>query len=362
MKRIFLLLLSSSTLFCAKAQQLTVNTLGLKAPTLKNCTPIKDQAMSGTCWSFASLSFLESEFLKNTGKQIDLSEIFIARYSYIRKIEKHLQQKGKNYFTPGGQFHDVMWVLNNYGVVPEANYTGKANGQFWHDHALLDTTFAHFVTNLLQQKIYTLRKKDYQFIDSVLDKNLGKISTQFEYDGKTFTPKSFLKNYLKLNTNNFVEITSYTHHPFYTKFILEDKYNWTSDAYYNVPITDIFTITKNALQNGYTVGWDGDVDDSTFLYEIGLAYLPNPIKEYQKERQRTFKDTTTDIDHLMHIVALTKDKNGNDWFYVKNSWGNYSNNLKGFLFMSADYFAIKTSAIIVNKKSIPTTIRKKLGI
>jgi bleomycin hydrolase len=188
------------------------------------------------------------------------------------------------------------------------------------------------------------------------------VPTQFEYDGKQYSSKSFLKDYLQLNTNDFVEITSYTHHPFYTKFILEDKFNWTSDAYYNVPIADIFTITNNALKNGYTVGWDGDVDDTTFVYEKGLAYLPTTINNYQKERQRTFKDTTTDIDHLMHIVAITKDKYGKDWYYLKNSWGNYSNNLKGFLFMSADYFAIKTSAIIVNKKNIPTSIRKKLSI
>jgi bleomycin hydrolase len=362
MKQLISYIIFSLLIFAANAQTITVATLGLKAPLVNDCTPIKDQAMSGTCWSFASMSFLESEFLKNTGNKIDLSEMFIARYSYIRKIEKHLQQKGKTFFTPGGQFHDVVWVLNNYGIVPETKYTGRVSGEIWHNHAELDTAFAHYVNELLSNKIYKLTKVEYTFIDSVLDKHLGKVPTLFEYDGKQYSPKGFLKDYLQLNTNDFVEITSYTHHPFYTKFILEDKYNWTSDAYYNVPIADIFTITNNALKSGYTIGWGGDVDDSTFLYEKGLAYLPTTISNYQKERQQTFTDTTTDIDHLMHIVATTKDKFGKNWFYVKNSWGNYSNNLKGFLFMSADYFAIKTSAIIVNKKNIPSTIRKKLGI
>ena len=352
-----------SLLFAANiCQSQSVKDLGLKAPFVNNCTPIKDQAMSGTCWSFASLSFLESEFLKNTGNQIDLSEMFIARYSYVRKIEKHLQQKGETYFTPGGQFHDVIWVLNNYGIVPESKYTGKVNGEFWHNHANLDTAFAHYVNELLNKHIYTLTKVEYSFIDSLLDKHLGKLPSQFEFEEKTYRPKQFLTDYLKLNTNDFIELTSYTHHPFYTKFILEDKFNWTSDAYYNVPIADFFSITNNALQNGYTLGWNGDVDDSTFIYEKGLAYLPTSISNYQMERQRTFADTTTDIDHLMHIVAITKDKNGKDWYYLKNSWGNYSNNLKGFLFMSKDYFAIKTSAIIINKNNLALSIRKKLKL
>lgn len=360
MKKYIISFLINCVVISAFGQEITIKSLGLIIPQVHNCTPVKDQFSSGTCWSFASLSFLESEYLQKNKKPINLSEMFVARYSYIRKIETHLKQKGKTYFTPGGQFHDVAWVLNNYGIVPEGKYTGRVKGELWHNHAVLDTVMDHYVKKLVQQNITSLTKVHYQFIDSVLDTQLGKVPSTFDYDGRTFTPETFLTQCLKLNINNYVEITSYTHHPFYTKFILEDKYNWTSDAYYNVPINDIFSITNNALKKGYTIGWDGDVDDPTFLYEKGLAYLPTLITNYQVERQITFKDTTTDIDHLMHIVAITKDKNGKDWYYVKNSWGNYSNNLKGYLFMSKDYFAVKTSAIIVNKKAIPKVIKRKL--
>jgi bleomycin hydrolase len=344
------------------AQDISVKNYGLQAPNIANCTPIKDQFMSGTCWSFASLSFLESEFSRQQKKQIDLSEMFIARYSYLRKIETHLKQKGKNYFTPGGQFHDVAWVLKNYGAIPESAYSGKTKGQIVHNHALLDTAIDRYVKQLVKQNITILSNENRVYIDSVLDEHLGYVPADFDVDGVSYSPKTYLTNYLKINPDNYIEITSYTHHPFYTSFVLEDKYNWTSDKYYNVPIAEFINITNLILQKGNTVGWDGDVDEPTFMYEKGLAFLPNKIKNYQQQRQKTFTDSTTDIDHLMHIVAITKDKSGNDWYYVKNSWGNYSNNLKGFLFMSKDYFAIKTSAIIVNKNDLPIAIRKKLKL
>jgi bleomycin hydrolase len=344
------------------AQDISVKNLGLTIQITTNCTAVKDQFMSGTCWSFASLSFLESEIIRLKKKQVDLSEMFIARYSYIRKIETHLQKKGSNYFTPGGQFHDVMWVLKNYGAIPESMYSGKTKGKKVHNHALLDTTIDHYVKQLVKQNITKLSNENRIYIDSVLDEHLGFVPADFDVEGVSYTPQTYLANYLKFNINNYIEITSYTHHPFFTSFILEDKYNWTSDKYYNLPIEDVISITNSVLKKGNTVGWDGDVDDSTFLYEKGLAYLPMEITNYQQERQFTFTDSTTDIDHLMHIVAIVKDKNAQDWYYVKNSWGNYSNNLKGFLFMSKDYFVIKTSAIIINKNDLPQAIRKKLKL
>lgn len=346
----------------ANAQDISIKDLGLNTPVFTKCTPVKDQFMSGTCWSFASLSFLESEIIRLKNKRVDLSEMFIARYSYIRKIETHLQQKGSNYFTPGGQFHDVIWVLKNYGAIPESAYSGKTKGKKAHNHALLDTTIDRYVKQLIKQNITTLSNEHREYIDSVLDEHLGYVPADFDVDGVSYSPKTYLTSYLKINIDNYIEITSYNHHPFYTSFILEDKYNWTSDKYYNLPINDVLSITNTVLKKGNTVGWVGDVDEPTFIYERGLAFLPNQINNYQKERQITFEDSTTDIDHLMHIVAITKDKNGKDWYYVKNSWGNYSNNLNGFLFMSKDYFAIKTSAIIVNKNDLPLAIRKKLKL
>jgi bleomycin hydrolase len=159
-----------------------------------------------------------------------------------------------------------------------------------------------------------------------------------------------------------VEITSYTHHPFYTKFVLEDKYNWTGDEYYNVPLTDFSLITDNALKNNYTVGWDGDADDPWFDFNEGLAYMPEPIHNFQSARQKAFEDKSTLLNHMMHIVGVIHDNDRQKWYYIKNSWGDQTNSLGGFLFMRDDYFKIRTVAIIVNKKAIPEDINKKPGL
>lgn len=357
-----LLFLSLTTFTLLHAQSYTPASLGLKAPAAINCTSIKDQYNSSTCWSFSSNSFIESELMKKRMGMQDLSEMFVVRYSYQRKIKRHLLLKGQNYFTPGGQFHDVAWVMKNYGMVPAEVYTGKAHGELLYDHTVLDTAINRFVRSMLSAGVTVLNKEQLAYADSLLDEYLGKVPATFIYKGMKYSPKTFLSSYLKINPDDYIEITSYTHHPFYTRFILEDKYNWTSDYYYNVPISDFTTITNTALSKGYTVGWDGDAEESGFDFKDGLAYLGNPIDDYQQERQRTLDDKTTAIDHMMHIVGLSYDKFGKPWYYIKNSWGTYNNILNGFLFMSEDYFKIKTGAIIVNRNIIPPAIKKKMGI
>ena len=354
---IFLFLFS----FC-KAQKLKLAELGLVPPIISNCTSVKDQYMSSTCWSFSSISLLESELMKMGKGKIDLSEMFIARYSMVRKIQRHLKLKGNNFFTPGGQFHDAIWVIKNYGIVPEEAYPGKRQGELKHDHTEMDTIFSVFVKDCINKNITALNEKQTVFVDSVLDHYLGPVPAEIVYKGKTFTPQTFLNQYLNFNPDDFIEITSYTHHPFYKSFILEDKYNWTNDDYYNVTIDDFSRITDNALANGYTVSWDGDAADDHFLFNEGLAYLPEPISNFQAERQAAFKNKTTELDHMMHLVGKVKDKKGEKWYYIKNSWGDYSNSLGGFLFMREDYFKIRTLAIIVNKNSIPPDIKLKMGI
>jgi bleomycin hydrolase len=345
--------------FC---QQYTLEELQLNPVLVKNCTPVKDQHNSSTCWSFSSNSFLESEVYHIKKEKLDLSEMFVARNSYIRKVETYLRNKGGNFFTPGGQFHDVVWVLKNYGMVPEEVYTGRPGGKAYHDHAELDTAIRIYVNLLLQQGITQPGKKEYAYLDSVLDHHLGKLPGSFFFKGKKYDAKSFLKEYLKINPDDFIEITSYTHHPFYTRFVLEDKYNWTADSYYNVPVSDLISITDHALKNNRTIGWDGDVDEPGFNFYGGIAYLPGPVADLQKERQTTFNDSSTSIDHMMHIVAVTKDKFGEPWYYVKNSWGDFTNTLHGFLFMSSGFFAVKTGAIIVNKNIITPSLRRKMHL
>ncbi len=349
------------SVFC-NAQKSVIAELGLDTFKLTGCTPVKDQYMSATCWSFASNSFLESELIKKGKGNFDLSEMFVARYSMKRKIERHLQLKGGNFFTPGGQFHDVVWVMKNYGMVPENIYTGNPKPGLQHDHGNLDTVISHFVKKMLQEGVTKLNPRQNKFVDSVLDYYLGIIKTEFKYNGKTITPKTYLEEILAIDPDDYVEITSYTHHPFYTKFILEDKYNWTGDAYYNITMDDFSAITDNALKNGYTVGWDGDADDANFNYSEGLAWMPETINDYQKYRQQAFENETTLLNHMMHIVGSAKDKYGSKWYYVKNSWGNNTNALSGYLFIREDYFKIRTVAIIVNINAIPLSIRKKMNL
>lgn len=343
-------------------QDISSTSLGLKVPPHNNCTAVKDQSSSSTCWSFSSMSLIESDLLKSGTGTNDLSEMFVARHSYVRKIEKHLACGGKNFFTPGGQFHDVVWVMKHYGMMPESAYSGRNGTVLPHNHNLLDTAISQLVKELLTSHVKTLNAEHYRIIDSILDHHLGKEPASFDYKGRSYTAVSFLQQYLKIDPDDYVEITSYTHHPFYTSFIFESKYNWTSDYYYNVPMKDFLGITNNALKKGYTVGWDGDVEEPGFDFGNNLAYLPAPVTDLQQERQSTFEDSSSSIDHMMHIVAVTNDKYGKPWYFVKNSWGDAYNPLKGFLFMSRDYFAVKTGAIIVNKKAIDPALRKKMGI
>lgn len=325
------------------------------------CTPVKDQALSGTCWSFASLSFIESETKRKGLGDFDLSEMFVARYSYIRKVETHLKQQGKNYFTPGGQFHDVVWVLKNYGIMPDYVYSGLKNDDIYHNHGELDTTIKYYVADLVAKGVTTLQKQHYQYLDSLLNDRLGIVISNFTYKNRNFTPKAFAKAMLEFYPDDYVEITSYTHHPFYTRYVVEDKYNWTGDLYYNVPVQDFIAITRHALQNGFTVCWDGDVTEKGFDFDKGMAWLGYKGKDWQAERQRTLLDSTSTIDHLMHITSMVKDNKGQNWYCVKNSWGK-GNPAGGYMFMNEAYFNIKTTAIVVHKDAIPVAIRKKMGI
>lgn len=359
-KPFYLLFIFSTTV--SSAQLPAYQQLGLTPPSVSHCTSVKDQYLSATCWSFSSLSFLESELMKEGKGKTDFSEMFVARYSMIRKIHRHLKLKGGNFFTPGGQFHDVLWVMKNFGMMPEEAYNGRPGAAFNHDHGELDTVLSRFVKLCVSKGITALNQQQQSFVDSVLDVHLGKVPAEFTFKGRVYTAFSFRDQYMSINPDDYLEVTSYTHHPFYTKFVLEDKYNWSADEYWNVPLEDFSRITDEALQNGYTVGWDGDANDPDFDFNNGLAFFKSASPFTQAERQKAFETEATLLDHMMHIVGSAKDKSGGKWYYIKNSWGNYSNPLGGFLFMREDYFRVRTVAIIVNKKAIAAEIRKKMGL
>ncbi len=360
-KKILIIVVLLNTCSDSFAQKIRRDQLKLIPITYGSYTNVKDQNMSSTCWSFSSMSLLESELMKMGKGTADLSEMFIARYSMLRKIRRHLELKGTNFFTPGGQFHDAVWVMKNFGLMPEEVYSGKGREDQNHNHAEMDTLLSRFVKELVKQGVTELSRIQRARVDSVLDHYYGKVPASFQYKGKIYTPRTYMSVYLGINPDDFVEITSYTHHPFYTRFVLEDKYNWTGDEYWNVPLDDFSAITDHALKSGYTVGWDGDAQDDQFDYLEGFAYLPDPISDHTKARQKAFEDKSTELDHLMHIVGYT-NHNDTTWYYVKNSWGEFSNPLGGFIWMREDYFKMRTLAIIVNKAAIPTDIRKKMGL
>lgn len=335
---------------------------GIKLVNSITCSPVQDQYMSSTCWSFAGNSFLESELLLKNRQQINLSEMFVARYSYINKVYQYLAQNGKTFFTPGGQFHDIVKVIKEYGIVPETVYNGKPHGESNHNHAKLDTFMLHFADKLLRQKKNRPSAGDLVYMDKILDQWLGKVPETFVYKGRSYTPLSFTKDVLQFNADDYIELTSYTHHPFYKYFVLEDKYNWTKDNYYNVQLDDLMQISDSALANGYTVCWDGDVTETGFMYETGIAELRYAMNDAVKERQKTYENKSSTIDHMMQVTGTAADSRGQKWYYLKNSWGDYSNALGGYLYMQEDYFKIKTIAIIVNKKAIPATLRKKMNL
>lgn len=330
-------------------------------PSVVPYTAVKNQNLSGTCWSFSSTSLLESELLRMGKGENDISEMFIARHSMMRKIKRHLALKGANHYTPGGQFHDAVWVMKNHGMLPESVYSGRGRGETEHDHGDMDTLLKSVIQYCIANQVTELSPRQEFVVDSILDHYYGKIPAAFSYKGKTYTPRTYCDQYLGLRPDDYLEITSYTHHPFYSSFILEDKYNWTGDAYWNLPLEDFKTITRSALHNGFSVGWDGDVDDPDFNYAGGFASLRHPpAGDLQAARQKAFEDQTTLLDHMMHIVGMAS-RNGENWYYIKNSWGS-TNPLNGFIYMREDYFLMRTVAIIVHKDAIPEPIRKKMGL
>lgn len=359
-------------------------------------TPVKDQYRSGTCWSFSGLSFLESEMLRLGKPEVDLSEMFIVWYTYSEKAKKHVRLHGNLNFAAGGAFHDVTNMIKKFGIVPESVYDGLKYGEEKHVHGEMDDLLKKSVDAVVENKNRKLSTAWHDAIDAMLDSYLGKIPQTFEYQGKQFTPQSFAADYVGLNMDDYVEITSYTHHPFYSKFILEVPDNWSWDEVYNVPLNEMEEIIDYSLKNGYTVAWAADVSEKGFATSNkGIAVLPEtpavemsdaeiarwealpekdkekelyelekPVKEKQvtqEMRQVAFDNFQTTDDHGMHIVGTAKDKQGNTFYKVKNSWGDY-NKFKGYFYASKPYVNFKTMSIMVHKDGIPQNIREKLEL
>jgi len=325
-------------------------------------TTVKDQASSGTCWSFATISFIESELIRQGQVEMDLSEMYIARNAYKHKAIMHLRMRGENFFTYGGQSHDVMNMVSLYGLMPESAFSGKINGATSHNHAKLDTAAVKFMRKIINKTGNDLPLNWISSFDTLLSTHLGRVPQNFQFQGITYTPATFSNDFLKFNPNDYVEITSYLHHQFYAPFILEDRFNWAMEEYYNVPFAEFTAIIDSALNNGYTVCWNGDVSETTFNFWSSSANAGELEGKATPElRQQLFDNHATTVDHLMHIVGTAHDRSGLKYYYTKNSWGT-QNSYGGFMFLSETYIALKTVSILIHKNAIPQYIREKLGI
>lgn len=325
------------------------------------CTSVKDQAQSPTCWTFGTNSLFESDLIKKNGTELNLSEMFIARYAYIDKAKKFLATGGTTYYAGGGQFHDVIRVINKYGITPEEVYNGRPNGEEHHDHAKLDTSMKRYVNNLKDKGKKELSREDEKNLNDTLDHYLGKVPQVFFYKGKSYTPLSFAKDVVKFD-NDYVEIMSFANMPFYKKCLLVDKFNWAGDSLYNIPLMDMQMLIDSALSKGWSLGWEGDVTNPGFNSFAGMAATELTYDSYDSIRVSNYRNETTERDHMMHLIGIGRDQGNNKWYYLKNSWGTWFSRFNGFLYMNENYFKLNTCIMMVNKAALPTQLRNRLHL
>lgn len=362
-------------------------------------TAVENQNRTGTCWSFSSLSFFESELIRMGKGEHNLSEMYIVRNAYIGKAENYLRMYGTFNFGQGGAFHDIPWVIERYGIVPEEVYKGLEYGEDAHNHDEMEAMMTAAVKALAKKPQGDRLTPNWKVaFEGIVDAYLGEIPTNvaefmFTYNGKDYNPKSFADE-LGMNMDDYVSLTSYTHHPFYKQFALEVQDNWAMRTGYNLPLDELMKVMKESLKSGYTFAWGADVSEKGFSYRDALAIYPEdestiktkgsddkffnsagaekisnaflaPGKEKmvtQEERQAAFDSQETTDDHGMHVTGLIKDQNGTEYFVVKNSWGTDHNECDGYFYASEAYARYKTMNILIHKDGIPKDIKKKLGI
>lgn len=335
-------------------------------------SPVKNQGNTGTCWCFSGTSLLETQFLSSGNKELDLSEMFTVRNIYLEKARNYLLRQGKTQFSQGGLGHDVIRSVAIYGAVPEDAYSGLVHKTF-HDHSVLAGQLKSFLDSLLNKTSRPLDNDWVTAFNDILDENLGKVPDAFVYNSKKYTAKTFSRDVLAFDPGAYVNITSFTHHPYYESFVLEVPDNFSNGAYYNIPLHEMTELAFHALEKGYSVLWDADVSNDNFRQQSGLAILsdkdanprfdPSGAEEPcdAGKRQRLFEGLETQDDHLMHITGLQKLSNGKRFFKVKNSWGTVGPH-DGYILVSENYFALNTISLVVPRAAIPPALAAKLQL
>lgn len=368
----FLLLVCVFMTEAAVAQPSPSSDIFVGAKTIPH-TSVKDQANTGTCWSFSVVSLIESQSIRNGLGSFDLSEMFTVRNAYRDKARNYILRQGKAQFGPGGLGHDVIASMAEYGAVPESVYSGLVLGEKRHDHGAMDRKLKLYLDSLLTFR--PLPGNWMEGFQSILDDYLGKPPETFTYKEKVYTPKSFAREILHFNPDDYVSLTSFTHHPFYSPFILEVPDNYRNKALYNIPLEEMIRLVEKSVDLGYSVMWDADVSNEFFRQREGYAMVwknartngsaidpdSEEIRYDQASRQKLFEDLTSQDDHLMHIVGVEKTTGGKKFFIVKNSWGE-TGAFKGYINVSETYFAINTISLVVPKGSIDHAMLVKLGL
>jgi bleomycin hydrolase len=362
---------------CAQKQE----PYGFKEVKKLSATPVKSQDQTGTCWAFSTASFLESEAQRMGKGEHDLSEMFVVRHIYRQKCENYVRRQGHAQFGEGGLAHDLLNAVGRYGIAPESAYPGRKDPAQPYNHKRIESALKNMCDDYTALgKKSKLPENWLSRIDSALDAEFGKVPRSFMVNNTEFTPVSY-REYLGIRPEDYVSVTSFSHHPFYKPFILEIPDNWANGAFYNLPLGDLMRCLNHSVQRGYTVEWDADVSNTGFSAQNGLAIVPQadwkdkntaerngvfkfwePEKNVTQEyRQDLFDRQETMDDHLMHITGVLDEAHSGLFYVVKNSWGEISN-LKGYIYVSEAYMRLNTLSFTVHKEALPPDVRKQIGI
>lgn len=340
-------------------------------------TPVLSQGLTGTCWSFSGISFFESEILRLTGKHINLSEMYQVRNIYPLKAENYIMRQGKAQFGEGGLAHDVLNSAKIFGLVPQEAFSGLLSGDTKYNHAELAAVLDAMLKTYIDNPGRNLSKKWRPAIDGVLDIYIGQNIENFTFEGKKYTPQSFMAM-TQIKPEDYTSLTSFTHAPFYSKFILNVPDNWSNGSFYNVPLDELMATIDHALENGFSVELDCDVSERSFSSKEGMAVIPDnpennlkalnqifPEKKITQEyRQEEFESYNTTDDHLMHVTGMLHDQNGTKYYKVKNSWGSDETRVAnaGYVYLSEAYMRLKAISITLHKDALPKDTYKKLSL